>query len=269
VNWNNVGGIQICISLKNEAITKRKNMKNIITIFIGLFVFFINFGCTKDTIQSSPAPQLNLENLYQASISDAMIADSSEICDTLWQINHTNSNLEWKTINGEEYLLVGNFNKYPGTYSDTSLTNSWGLIWVFIPDQFSKRMKSTTYMANDTLLRMRQLLGLPPNNQNNYIVELWVKPEDLFRPAADSEIDDQKAGLYFPANADTNYVKWFNQNIYDSYFSNWTHYPWTRLGYSYDWSGYKSEVGISEFCIKTASLLYVKKLSLATKYIGN
>jgi hypothetical protein len=244
-------------------------MKKILVLNFAILTILFHSGCSKDILQAPPAAQVNLDELYQSAITDAIVAESSEICDTLWQINSNNSKLEWRIINNEEYVLVGNFNKYPASYSDTSLINSWGIIWVFIPEQYKSRIKSSIIQDNDTLLRIRQLFGLSPSNANNYIVELWVKPEDLFRPSADPEIDDKTAGLYFPTNTDTNYIKWFNQNIYDSYFGNGTHYPWTRLGYTYDWAKPSSEVGVSEYCIKTNSLLFVKKLCLATKYLNN
>ena len=234
-------------------------------IYIAILFVIFSLGCSKHLNNDTPS----LDDLYQYAVTDAIVADSSEICDTLWQISIDNSRLEWKTIDNERYVLVGNFNKYPGSYSDTSMNNSWGLIWVFIPRQYKSRMISNLIQERDTLLRTRQLLGLPSSNTNNYIVELWVRPEDLFRPAADPEIDDKTAGLYLPANSDPDYVDWFNQNIYDSYLGNWTHYPWTRLGYTYDWSKTASEVGVSEFCIKTNSHIFVKKLSLAANYLLN
>jgi len=244
-------------------------MRKILILNFAILTILFYSGCSKDILQAPPTAQVNLEKLYKSAVTDAIVADSSEICDTLWAINTNNSKLKWKIINNEKYVLVGNFNKYPSSYADTSLTNSWGIIWVFIPDQFKNRLCSSPIQFNDTLLRMRQLLGIPSSNSYNYIVELWVKPEDLFRPAADSEINDNVAGLYFPSNADTNYIKWFNQNIYDSYFGKWTHYPWTRLGYTYDWANSASEIGVSEYCIKPNSLLYVEKLCLAKKYLNN
>ncbi|MEI6048649.1 MAG: hypothetical protein WCS03_07090 [Bacteroidota bacterium] len=241
-------------------------MKRIIVTFIAILSILLSHsGCSKEEHYNQPA----LDDLYQSAVADAIMVDSSEICDTLWPITSGNSKLEWETINNEKYVLVGNFNKYPDSYSDTSVINSWGMIWVFIPEQYISRMKSTLNQQSDTLLRMSQLLGLPPGNNNNYIVELWVKPEDLFRPSADPEIDDKTAGQYLPANASADYVKWFNQNIYDSYFGIGTHYPWTRLGYTYDWAKTGSEVGVSEFCIKTNSLVYVEKLYVALKYLNN
>jgi hypothetical protein len=116
---------------------------------------------------------------------------------------------------------------------------------------------------------MSQMLGIAPHNSDNYIVELWVKPEDLIRPAADPETDDNTSGQYLPANSDPDYTRWFNQNIYNSYFGSGTGYPWTRLGYTYDWALKGSEVGVSEYCIKANSLIYVNKLSLALKYLND
>lgn len=41
------------------------------------------------------------------------------------------------------------------------------------------------------------------------------------------------------------------------------------LGYTFDWANPASEVGVSEYCIKTNSLLFVKKLCLAKSYLEN
>jgi len=244
-------------------------MKKSLFAYFSVLLILLYTGCSKNDSPDPPSPQAVLEKLYSDAVTDAITADSSEICDTLWPINSTNSKLEWKTINNEKYVLVGNFNGYPDSYSDTSVINSWGIIWVFIPEQYKNRMKSSPATNNDTLLRISQLLGLPPVNSNNYIVELWVRPADLYRPAADPEIDDNSAGQYLPANSDADYEMWFNQQIYNSYFVSGKHYPWTRLGYTFDWASPASEVGVSEYCIKRGSLLFVEKLCLAKSYPEN
>ena len=242
--------------------------KSLVTYFATLVILSLN-ACSKDNSPDPVDNKAELDKLYQAAVTDAITADSSEICDTLWAINTDNPKLEWKIINNQKYVLAGNFNQYPSSYSDTLVKNSWGEIWIFIPAQFKNRMTSAPIPDDDTLLRMRQMLGLPRQNSNNYIVELWVKPADLYRPAADPQIDDNTAGLYLKVNTDPDYIQWFNQNIYDSYLGSGTHYPWTRLGYTFDWANPASEVGMSEYCIKTNSTLYVKKLSLATNYLNN
>jgi hypothetical protein len=153
---------------------------------------------------------------------------------------------------------MGSFTRYPESFRDSVTTLKWGTLWVFIPQQFHQRMKSVLGPSSDTLLRVRQLLGLPPENVNTYFVELWVPSQDLFRPAGDPEINDEEAGLYLSKTVDSTYSSWYYRSIYDLYFSSSRHYPWTRLGYTYDWADGASEIGLSEFCIKSNSVIRVK-----------
>ena len=51
----------------------------------------------------------------------------------------------------------------------------------------------------------------------------------------------------YSAASDPEYKEWFDGNIIYSYFE--SDYPWTRLGYTYDWSGDGSEYGLTEFLI--------------------
>ncbi|GHU44240.1 hypothetical protein FACS1894190_15440 [Spirochaetia bacterium] len=46
---------------------------------------------------------------------------------------------------------------------------------------------------------------------------------------------------------DADFKKWFDGNIVFSYFD--SAYPWTRLGYTYDWAPGSNEYGLSEFIV--------------------
>ena len=113
-------------------------------------------------------------------------------------------------------------------------------------------------------LRTAQLLGLPANATDSYFVELWVKPQSLFRPSPDNEITDTTAALTFPANATADYKIWFN-NINSSYYS--MEYPWTRLGYTYNWGNTQTQVGLSEFVIEQNSTVTVKSVTPTAQYL--
>lgn len=43
-------------------------------------------------------------------------------------------------------------------------------------------------------------------------------------------------------------------------------YPWTRLGYTYDWGNAKSRVGLSEFVIRKGARLTVHSVSTTEGY---
>lgn len=98
-------------------------------------------------------------------------------------------------------------------------------------------------------LRMTQYLGLKPdgsrNNEknNDSFVEIWVKKENLKRPCSDESIDTKKC-----SKIDTEKMKQLRNKFLGSPTTN---YPFTGLGYTYDW-GKPSPVGPSEFVIEAS-----------------
>jgi hypothetical protein len=136
-----------------------------------------------------------------------------------------------------------------------------------------------------TSMRIAQLLGLPPSDAQNKVcfLEMWVTPKDLFRPSPDPEITDHEAEIDFPGNQyanpfrkyDTSEMIFADQACdpdqctscnqwgqcgftdYRNYFQNRTKYiyiastpyPWTRLGYTYDWGNEANHTGLSEFVV--------------------
>jgi len=112
---------------------------------------------------------------------------------------------------------------------------------------------------------LRQLLGLQPFTVETAFVEFWVKPEELYRPCPDNETSDTACELNLPQDVDQEYRTWFNHtrafqysDCKDTVF-NELGYPWTQLGYTYDWSpDNPSHVGLSEFVIRRNSIIYVR-----------
>ncbi|PTL83542.1 hypothetical protein DAT35_15875 [Vitiosangium sp. GDMCC 1.1324] len=88
---------------------------------------------------------------------------------------------------------------------------------------------------------------------------MWVKPGDMFRPCPDPEIDDGTCGLTFPVEVSTEHKNWFTNNYASSYgFWQKTRYPWTGLGYTYDWCSHDTKhVGASEFVVRPGSVVNV------------
>ena len=213
--------------------------------------------------------------LYEHSITDAMSPDSSKIYSHLVEITSENKNLAWKEINGENYVLTLTWKQnisYYKPYLDSAFYNTGGYpIWITTAPELYNRMHSSDEKSSDTDLRLKQLLGLPPNSVYSYFVEFWVRPEDLFRPSPDPEITDDVAELCFPAGTDSIHINWINENRVSRYYSCslYDKYPWTQLGYTYDWNPKnKSHVGLSEFVIKENSNIVVKAIYTTEEYLG-
>ena len=118
--------------------------------------------------------------------------------------------------------------------------------------------------------RLKQLLGLPPNAEYSHFVEFWVKPADLFRPCPDKEIIDKQCDVCFPENVDSSHIVWINKNRIDRYYQCelFNQYPWTQLGYTYDWNpGNKTHVGLSEFVIGEDKNIVVNAIYTNEEYL--
>ena len=110
-------------------------------------------------------------------------------------------------------------------------------------------------------LRIKQYLGLRPENDFSKFVEIWVKPEDLVRPCKDPEINDRQCQLDFTNNNQEDMKR------FDKLKEETQGYPWTQLGYTYDWGNPNGHVGASEFIIKKGSNVIVKEVIEADNYL--
>ena len=230
--------------------------------FIKFFEITILLLLVNCSVQNS-----NIRETYRASVVDAMVPESSEIYQ-LTPINQNNKSLIWKMIDNEKYLLVTNWTDDVSDYQNESVTTSDD-IWITVAPELTNRMRDEKFtLAN---LRLNQLLGLPPQSGCNYFIEFWVKPEDIFRPCPDDEIDDNQCNLCFPESTDSSHISWINNYRINSYYSCelYDKYPWTQLGYTYDWNPKnKSHFGLSEFVVKTNSNIIIKKIYTTEEYLN-
>jgi hypothetical protein len=204
----------------------------------------------------------DVNKIYQNSIKDAMMADESEISTRLLEITPENASLTWDS--DQEKVLMVSWKRDPKKFKPDAENVATGDIWVFEATEMKNWYQKNKNSVSDQTLRMEQLLGLPPNCGYSCFVAIWVKPSDLFRPTPDNEITDSTAELTFPSNTAEEYKKWFNNNIIFSYFP--YNYPWTRLGYTYDWGNRDCEIGLSEFVVKKDATFTVEKIYSNEEY---
>lgn len=221
---------------------------------------------------------------YRRSIFDATVAMPSEIAHNLVTVAPGNRALRWRIIGGQRYVLMQTLRRdglgQPG--QRVTLTNDR---WLSVPSQVAARCAAArcSTMSDQALdLRLKQMIGLPPDGDYRFVNQFWVRPADLFRPCTDPRIltttcpaqvptagptpakvggTDISKFLWIQTNyawrAPTNFtgvrsfscaVKWLDPDCYGL--------PWTRLGYSYDWRPGAKEEGPSEFvAVRGASVV--------------
>ncbi|EYF01636.1 hypothetical protein [Chondromyces apiculatus] len=207
--------------------------------------------------------EADLATLYANAVADAEVAEESEIVDTLTAIDANNADLVRDT---DGRVLMVTWTSYDGYDQLVGYETSLGVaVWV-TPGRAVQTFCQDTGLTGDALnLRLEQRLGLPPNNGKTRMVQLWVPDDAMFRPSADPEITDSVAELDFPTGTDQEHIDWYNDLKGSSYGENG--YPWTRLGYTYDWNpDTGSEVGESEFVIRAGSNVFVDSVNSQDDY---
>ena len=262
--------------MKQDELTKGLSWK--ISLLSLILISFLS-GC--DTVQDIVVSQLpteekprfdSLEEAHMAAILDAAIAEPGEISRNLLAIVEHNDQLVWK----ESSVLMITWTNWDGY--DANLGKSMPLkipVWVTAAPKLQNFCKS--YQPDGTItldLRLEQLLGLAPHTSKTKFVEMWVNPLNIFRPCPDPEISDQECELDFPRSANfltvnLDHRKWMMDNEAEKYppsldETKW--FPWTRLGYTYDWGNSHSEVGLSEFVIEAGATVEIHSITPTLDY---
>lgn len=206
-----------------------------------------------------------LQRAYLAAVEDARTALPEEISHTLPAIvgasQPDDPRQRWMTDEaGKEYVPVGSM--MPAEDAATYPENNEELIWVTLPYDLAGHLVRRLPASTDSLecrMRMVQLLGLPPDCDYDCMVFFYVEASGLFRPTPDWETTDHEASLDFPASATAEYRAWFEANCHASYQTE-SPYPWTRLGYTYDWHpGTASVTGPGEFVVRLEAKVVVER----------
>ncbi len=239
-------------------------------------------GCGSDSPAAAPPTSAALQSMYSSASYDARTVTPAKISTNLTPITSDNRNLIWDNgVPGSRVLVLSwiknsDAKYYDGTVDPACRPGSSNCtlkadLWVTVAPEMKNFFPGMTPQP----LRIAQLLGVPPEYaaEERSMVELWVSPQDMFRPCPDPEITDRECQAEFPSdpfrtfsstelvrategpgwNVFMNYTGWFNnrKNYIYTNARNYpasSPYPWTRLGYTYDW-GSSNHVGLSEFVV--------------------
>ncbi len=218
--------------------------------------------------------------LYSNALLNAKVARPDEVVHGLWPVSTNTPGTEWRLFTNWVDHTTGLWVKvaalkYKGWVWNTLLTNGAVTLtngfssefWVTLCPQL--REVCVDYKGPDPLLRMEKALGLPPRTGTYGVAEFFVDPKYLFRPAPDPDIQDTSAGLapddtspFLSANPfqgrSAGYAAWYAATYetrgYDATNNLDNCWPWTRLGYTYDYENAPNNpVGLSEYVIPDAS----------------
>ena len=211
---------------------------------------------------SNKAP-LTLEDRLHEAYLDVIEEDEKDLR-PLVKITKDEKNIEWNK-EGDKVLLF-TFHRYPSSYPDgEEITFTWGESWLCPVKEYQNWYLNNKTNIKDSLLRTKQVLGMSHESKNTYITSMWISPSDLKRPAYITDIT-KPMSLSFSEEETEEYKTWFNNQYYYSY--DVSKLPWTRLGYTYDWSEEaKDKYGLTEFIAFKGTKAVVDKTLLVEDFL--
>ena len=246
----------------------------------------------------------SLMNMFKQSIAIADKTYLHEASNKLFAIAPWNEKIVWNPSQTHVLMLTWIPTAYKGTYeaalnSKQEMTIAWEAWVTAVPEvkEFIKNYIQNNKNGFNPTDRTEQFLGLIPSkppyaiSQNKLFVEMWVRPEDLFRPCLDAEICDTEC-MIDPHESDLNnlpvafrnmsalipmtpaHKAWFEKEKKGKYTGQWA-MPWTRFGYTYDWgslkksAGKRAAQGASEYLIKPGSKVLINNLIPTDEYANS
>lgn len=216
-------------------------------------------------------------NGIQDAIEDARIAERKELKPHLLQSIKEGSNpvvVTWKGWPGcdlQDQFETKERRPFQYTFSKP--------MWVVLRMQMDAFLKSEFEnqkpppSTDQRIARMEKRLGLRPAEEKSHFVVMQVSARDLFRPAPNPDITHPRVGLFIPDDFLKNrtpdrrewFRTWFTETCDHSYRVNG--YPWTRLGYTYDW-GSEDHVGFSEFVTFKDTEVTIQNVVPTNEFLG-
>jgi len=211
-------------------------------------------ACVVSCTMMAPAFSADhLKKQYRKSIKDAAVIQPNEIKAVMPITEESAQFVTWTA--------------YPDSYQPgTDLTLGWGETWVTQNGAVQKECEAYPKEAEALNTHIQQLLGLPPKaGEKRFFAVLEVQTKDMFRPCANPSLAATECTANFGEHVSDAHKAWYAGQSAVAYQLP-QGYPWTRLGYTYDWNPETDEEGVFEFVIKKGATVKVVSLTPTAEY---
>ncbi|HEX5717155.1 MAG TPA: hypothetical protein VF179_13405 [Thermoanaerobaculia bacterium] len=243
---------------------------------------------------SPPIPAPGTEELwaiYAAAVRTAQYPVQDHVSTELVPILRTNPELRWDQ-QGRVLMVTWTKKKY----YDGKIGQAYTLpekpnpvtVWLTAVPYLQEDCRGWNLPPQDLPLRTAQVLGTPPPAEggNDSFVQMWVDPRTFFRPCPDPEITDRECQVSLDGRAvdrsggcpwskdqlsgafvrvSDEHIDWMCAN-WEGTYKGTNKFPWTALGYTFDWGDLLHPQGQSEYVAPPGTTVWIESISSMEEY---
>lgn len=190
-----------------------------------------------------------LESVVHAQQIGALLDAGQPIAPSL--ISHNLTTIVAPTAQMTVFTDFVGYNRF--SYNDAFRSSP---LFVTYGTQLQDFIRASNLPQSQVALRVSQVLGIPDSaangRLNDRVVEVVAPTKDILRPERDPSVLNPISSVAFPAGTSPAYVNYFYSKLVDNKYTlspNNVPFPFTQLGYTYDWHNTSNIQGLSEFVI--------------------
>jgi hypothetical protein len=231
--------------------------------------------CIPD-LQEAERLRLRYET-YQKAIEDMILPEPAEVSDKLLAIDGKKPARVLSWMRPDE---VQTMKETGGAWKTKAPKDIWVTLVPYVKSFCQEFSKAHGDHLGQLVLRLEQRLGMPPGSSKAAFLEITVLDPssiaNIFRPCSNPSVTTATCPAGPPAaTAPQSYRTWFFTQYYNSYATaRPSQYPWTSLGYTFDWASRAPEMGgsgfakygESEFVVPKGGSIRVESISETGRY---
>ena len=162
------------------------------------------------TVREARRVNARLQNIYQKAVKEAQEITPGKMSDRLWSVDDP-----WVDRKGDSLVLVvaaiqtKDLPKWTGKATKQAPASRDEAIWVSLSPELGMVMHNQPLLDSlSAAMRIKQILGLPPQADYGYIVQFWVPVSQLVRPTPDPDVHNHFSTVKFPQQVDPGHKQW-------------------------------------------------------------
>jgi uncharacterized protein with beta-barrel porin domain len=209
-----------------------------------LVVFAVTICRSADVRQAAAAWPDGYDQRYIDAVNDASFGggapdywlNPAKVVRNLTVITDTNPNLIWQEP-GKTHLLMGSLlgrTNFDRNFVDNAFRSN---LWLTAGGELQSFLQQNTTPFENQAVRTKQVLGMPTNHNGDRVIEFWINRSAVFRPTKTGDVTDPVSPLDGPwASKGYTFLRdWWQTNYVTNPAAGYAPYPFTGMGYTYDW----------------------------------